>query len=117
VPALPQDTQKPRRSHLSARPLSHAILAALADSTAVTVDMTATTFIDCTALGGLIRTYKLLKEDGVEQRIAASYHRVRGLLAYFGTDQWIRVFDTLPEAVAATPVTAKPTWSPYRQAA
>jgi anti-anti-sigma factor len=98
--------------------LSHAILAASADSTAVTVDMTVTIFIDCAGLGGLIRMYKLLKEDGIELRIAASYHRVRGLLAFFGADQWIRVFDTLPEAVTAMPVIAMPeNPAPYRQAA
>ncbi len=98
--------------------LGDALLDADADGTAVVVDMTATTFIDCTSLGRLIRTYKLLRENGVELRIAASHHRVRGLLACFGTDQWIRVFDTVSEAVTAMSAAAKlRTWSPDLQAA
>ena len=53
-----------------------------------------------------------------ELRIASSHHRVRAMLAHFGTDQWIRVFDTLPEAVTAAPVTARSeTWQPYSRAA
>jgi anti-anti-sigma factor len=99
--------------------LCAAVLAASADGAAVVIDMTATTFIDAAGLGGLIRTYNLLKEDGVvELRIAASHYRVRGFLAYFGTDQWIRVFDTLPEAVTAASVAAgTKTWQPLTRAA
>ncbi len=40
------------------------------------------------------------------------------VLAHFGTDQWIRIFDTLSEAVTAAPVTARSkTWQPYSRAA
>lgn len=100
------------------RQLSPAILAASTDATVVVVDMTATTFFDCFSLGVLMRTYQHLKDNGVELRVASSHERVRWLLAEFGDDRRVRVFDTLAEAVTAMPMTARPrNWSPYRQAA
>ncbi len=99
--------------------LSEAILAAAdADATVVVVDMTATTFLDCSGLGALMRTHRSLEDNGVELRVASNHERVRWLMAYFGDDRRIRVFDTLPEAVTTSPATAEPrNRSPYRQAA
>ena len=98
--------------------LSDAILAASADAAVVVVDMTATTFLDCSGLGTLMRAHRRLEDNGIELRVASSHERVRWLMAYFGDDHRIRVFDTLPEAVTTRPMTARPrNRSPYREAA
>jgi anti-anti-sigma factor len=101
-----------------ARQLGPAILAASADATVVVVDMTATILLDCAALGVLMRTRQRLEENGVELRVASSTAQPRWLLAEWGDDRQIRVFDTLPEAVTAAPVTVRAeTWQPLTRAA
>ena len=103
--------------------LTEAILtAADASGTAgVVVDMTGLVFMDCSAVGALVRAYRHLAEEGIELRIAATHPKARWFLALFGTDSELplfRVFDTLPEAVTAPSVSAgRDIWIRNRQAA
>ena len=103
--------------------LTEAILtAAGAERTAgVVVDMTGLVFMDCSAVGALVRAYRHLAEEGIELRIAATHPKARWYLALFGTDSELplfRVFDTLPEAVTAPSVSAgRDDWARHRQAA
>jgi anti-anti-sigma factor len=93
--------------------LTQVILDASTGATVVIVDMTATTFIDCTGLGALIRAYRRLEDNGIELRVATIDARTRWMMADFGFDRQFRIFDTLPEAVTARPKH----WSLHRQAA
>jgi anti-sigma B factor antagonist len=103
--------------------LTEAILtAAGASGTAgVVVDMTGLVFMDCSAVGALVRAYRHLAEEGIELRIAATHPKARWFLALFGTDSELplfRVFDTLPEAVTAPSVSAgRDNWARHPQAA
>ncbi len=88
------------------RQLAQAILAVATDARCVVVDMTGLTYIDASGLGGLMRAYGCLADDGIELRIATTNARARWMMSFFGQDSLLRVFDTLPEAVTAAPVTA-----------
>jgi anti-anti-sigma factor len=105
------------------RRLIEAILTAadVPGATCVVVDMTGLAFIDCSAVGGLVRAYRHLAADGIELRVATVHPKARWILSLFGTDSELplfRIFDTLPEAVTAPSVLAvRDAWAQDRQAA
>ena len=97
----------------NARQLTQLVVDASADAPAVIVDMTATTYTDAACVSALVRAYLQLEEDSIELRVATINARTRWMLAEFGQDRLLRVFDTLPEAVTARPKC----WALLRQAA
>lgn len=94
--------------------LSRSLLTASQTATAVVVaDLTATTFIDASGLGALVRMTRWLEEGCVELRVVTCSERVRQLMAILGDDKVLSVFDRLDVAVTTKPRD----WRLYHQAA
>ena len=85
--------------------LRAALLAASADDAPVVVaDLSATSFCDSTALGVLVRTAKQLTSNGAELRLVAQAAPVLRIFALTGVDTVLPIYATLPEALAAGPL-------------
>jgi anti-sigma B factor antagonist len=69
----------------------------------VVVDLAGVGFMDSSALGALIVTFKALREGGGRLCLAALQPPVRSLLAVTTVDRAIDVYDTVPAAEASMP--------------
>jgi anti-sigma B factor antagonist len=69
------------------------LLAAVAEKspTAVTADMTSTSFCDSAGLSALSRGHQLLSDHGAELRVALGHSPVRRIFQLTGLDQVVRI--------------------------
>jgi anti-anti-sigma factor len=93
--------------------LSRALMTASADAMVVVVDMSATTFCDCTGLGALVRMYRWLDDNYVELRLVSCTERVQVVMAITNLDRELPIFGSLAEAVTKKPQN----WPHHHQAA
>jgi anti-sigma B factor antagonist len=69
----------------------------------VVVDLAGVGFMDSSALGALVMTFKEARERGGRLCLAAVQSPVRGLLAVTSVDQAISIYDSVPAAEASMP--------------
>lgn len=83
--------------------LREALMAASSDHATVVVDMSGTVFCDSTGISVLVMAMKRAQAAGGELRLVMGGNAVRRIFKATGVDRVFRIFDTLPEAVAAAP--------------
>ncbi len=71
------------------------------EPTRIVVDMTDATFVDSTTLGVLLGAVKRLRLIGSELMIVCSDLNIRRILSITLLDRAFRIYDTLPDALAA----------------
>ena len=81
--------------------LCEALSSALAGHAAVVVDMTRNVFCDSSGLRALLLAQR--SRPGSELRVAVDHMRVRRVFKLTGTQRYVRVFNTVAEAVEAEP--------------
>jgi len=82
--------------------LRDALLTASVNASVVIVDMTETTFCDSNGLHPLVSICQLLQDNGGELRTVCTPPVLRAMAAT-GDDQLLRIFASLPEALAGKP--------------
>lgn len=81
--------------------LCEALSSALAGHAAVVVDMTSNVFCDSSGLRALVLAQRA--RPGSELRVAVDHMHVRRVFKMTGTQRYVRVFNTVAEAVEAEP--------------
>jgi anti-sigma B factor antagonist len=67
------------------------------------VDMTATTFCDCTGAGAVMRAYRRAEASGAQVRLVSGGPLVRRMLGLLGIERVIEVYPSLAAAIAGEP--------------
>lgn len=87
--------------------LREALAAAGRDHVVVVVDLAANEFCDSTGISALVMARKQARAAGGEVRLVLGSPAVRRVFKVTGVDQMFRIFDSLPEAVAAAPASVR----------
>jgi anti-sigma B factor antagonist len=69
------------------------------DAALLIVDMTATTFCDCSAVSGLVRAFRQAHARGVEMRLVAHEPAVTRVLSLTGADLLMDTYPSVAEAL------------------
>jgi anti-sigma B factor antagonist len=69
------------------------------------VDMTATTFCDCTGAGAMMRAYRRASASGAQIRLVGGGPLPRRIFGLLGIDRLIDVYPSLTTAIAGQPGT------------
>lgn len=69
-----------------------------AGGTRIVVDLSATDFIDSSALGALVASLKIAREAGGDLRIAAPTRQIRTVLELSNLDQLLHTYDSADSA-------------------
>ena len=72
------------------------------------VDMTATEFCGSSGISVLVWAHKRARAGGGELRLVMGSHAVYRVFKVTGVDRALRIFTSLPEAVAASPPSSVP---------
>jgi anti-sigma B factor antagonist len=92
----------------SAGALRDAITSAGTGRAAIVVDMTATEFCDSSGLSVLVWAHKRARARGGELRLVMGSPAVYQVFKVTAVDRVLRIFTSLPEAVAASPPSSVP---------
>jgi anti-sigma B factor antagonist len=84
--------------------LREELAAAATQHATIVVDMTANKFCDSSGISALIAAHKRAQAAGGELRLVMASPAVRKVFKVTGVDRVLRIFDSLPEAVAARPL-------------
>ena len=87
--------------------LREALAAAGRDHVVVVVDLAANEFCDSTGISALVMARKQARAAGGEVRLVLGSPAVRRVFKVTGVDQMFRIFDSLPDAVAAAPASVR----------
>jgi anti-anti-sigma factor len=82
------------------------VLADLARSEQLVIDLSSVTFVDSAALGALIGGIRRVREFGGEVVVACARPTLRKLMETTGISRIVSVFETVDEAVAALEASA-----------
>ena len=88
--------------------LRDAIASAGTGRATIVVDMTATEFCGSSGISVLVWAHKRARAGGGELRLVMGSHAVYRVLKVTGVDRVLRIFTSLPEAVAASPPSSVP---------
>lgn len=88
--------------------LRDAITSAGTGRATIVVDMTATEFCDSSGLGVLVWAHKRARAGGGELRLVMGSPAVYRVFEVTAVDRVLRIFTSLPEAVAASPPSGVP---------
>jgi anti-sigma B factor antagonist len=105
---LPVVTPPDEIDHENAGQLLEALNSAGSGHATIIVDMTATQVCDSSGIQALVLALKRAQAGGGELRLVMGLPAVRRIFKVTGVDRLVRIFVTLPEAVAAQPRTPSP---------
>lgn len=91
---------------LNAGGLLDALRSAASDRVTVVVDMSATEFCDSTGVAALVAAYKRARAESGDLRVVMGADAVRRIFKLTSVDRLLKIYDSLPAAVAGGPAAA-----------